>query len=72
MSVNRKLVGKRPSFRPKRGYNFYRIMLWILLILVGLWVLIKFRSRSVEISFGTDTHANPRARIVLYGSSGVF
>jgi tetratricopeptide (TPR) repeat protein len=42
MSVNRKLVGKRPSFRPKRGYNFYRLMLWILLILGGLWVLLSF------------------------------
>jgi tetratricopeptide (TPR) repeat protein len=40
--MNRNLIGKRPNYRPKRGWNFYRIMLWISLILVGIWILLSF------------------------------
>ncbi len=37
--MDRQLVGKRPHFRPAReGNNFYRILLWLGLILVGIWV----------------------------------
>lgn len=40
--MNRKLIGKKPTFRPQRGWNFYRLMLWVSLILAGVWVLLSF------------------------------
>jgi tetratricopeptide (TPR) repeat protein len=40
--MNRKLIGKKPTFRPQRGWNFYRLMLWVSLILAGIWVLLSF------------------------------
>lgn len=36
--MNRKRTAKLPSFRPQRRDNFYRIILWISLILVMTWV----------------------------------
>ncbi len=36
--MNREIVGKRPTFRnDRKGDNFYRIILWISLILVFVW-----------------------------------
>ena len=36
--MEREIVGKRPTFRKDRkGDNFYRIILWISLILVSIW-----------------------------------
>ena len=40
--MNRKLIGKKPTFRPQRGWNFYRLMLWVSLILGGVWLLLSF------------------------------
>jgi len=38
--MERKLTGKKPTFRPaKGGPSFYRIMFWLILILIGLWFL---------------------------------
>lgn len=37
--MDRDIVGKRPTFRPnRRTDNFYRIILWISLILVFVWI----------------------------------
>ena len=37
--MERDIVGKRPTFRPNRKTNnFYRIILWIGLILVFIWI----------------------------------
>jgi tetratricopeptide (TPR) repeat protein len=46
--MNRKLTGKRPTFHPKKGGNFYRIMLWIGLILTGVWVLLGFERGQLK------------------------
>lgn len=48
--MDRNLVGKRPTFRPARGGdNFYRIILWISLILAGIWFLLGLE-REVIVS----------------------
>ncbi len=47
--MDRNLVGKRPTFRPPRtGNNFYRIILWISLILVGIWVILGLQRGQIE------------------------
>ena len=47
--MERKLTGKRPTFRPvQRGPNFYRILLWIGLIIGGIWVLLGFEHGAIE------------------------
>jgi len=43
--MDRELVGKRPSFRPTRkGANFFRILFWLGMILIVLWLLLSLRS----------------------------
>lgn len=38
--MEREIVGKRPTFHQNRsGSNFYRILLWLSLIIAGIWVL---------------------------------
>jgi len=49
--MNRKLVGKRPTFRPKRHTSFYRLMLWVSLILAGIWVLFAFERGQLKSPF---------------------
>jgi len=47
--MERDLVGKRPTFRPaKSPYYIYRIMLWLSLILAGIWLLISYQRGQVE------------------------
>jgi tetratricopeptide (TPR) repeat protein len=47
--MEKELVGKRPHFRPaKSGINIYRIMLWVGLILAGVWVLLGFQRGQVK------------------------
>jgi len=47
--MDRDLKGKRPSFRPqKAGYNPYRLMLWIALIMAGIWVLMQIESGEIK------------------------
>lgn len=46
--MDRHLVGKRPTFRPARsGDNFYRIILWISLILAGVWILLGLQRGQI-------------------------
>jgi tetratricopeptide (TPR) repeat protein len=49
--MDRKLIGRKPTFRPKQGSNFYRIMLWISLILIGIWILLSFQRGEVKSPF---------------------
>jgi tetratricopeptide (TPR) repeat protein len=46
--MERNLTGKGPTFRPARkGPSFYRIMLWIGLILGGIWFLLRLDSGEI-------------------------
>lgn len=46
--MERQLNGKKLRFRPeKKRSNFYRIILWIILILIGLWVLREIQSGAI-------------------------
>ncbi len=49
--MDRKLVGKRPTFRPKKRISFYRLMLWVSLILAGIWVLFAFERGELKSPF---------------------
>jgi tetratricopeptide (TPR) repeat protein len=45
----RELTDRYPLFRPaKPKSNLYRIWLWVLLILVGIWSLLQIRSGQIE------------------------
>lgn len=47
--MERDIVGKRPHYRPaKTQANPYRIMLWIILIFIGVWLLMGIRRGRVE------------------------
>ncbi len=47
--MDRDIVGKRPHYRPaKARANPYRIMLWISLILLGIWLLMGIQRGQVE------------------------
>jgi hypothetical protein len=47
--MNRTLVGKRPTFhRSQQRSNSYRIMLWLFLIMGGLWMLLQVQRGEVE------------------------
>jgi len=47
--MERDLVGKKPHFRPVRsGFNAYRIMLWLALILLGLFLIRGVQSGTMK------------------------
>jgi tetratricopeptide (TPR) repeat protein len=47
--MNRTLVGKRPTFhRSQQRSNSYRIMLWLFMIMGGLWMLLQVQRGEVE------------------------
>ncbi len=47
--MDRKIVGKRPTFRPARkGPNFYWIMILLALIMTGIWVLLKIERGEIK------------------------
>jgi tetratricopeptide (TPR) repeat protein len=47
--MNRSLVGKRPTFhRSQQRSNSYRMMLWLVLIMGGLWLMLQVQSGEVE------------------------
>jgi tetratricopeptide (TPR) repeat protein len=47
--MERDITGKRPSFRPKKsGFNVYRVMLLVALILAGVWLLLAVERGQVE------------------------
>ncbi len=47
--MERELVGKRPNFRPARaGFNIYRFMLLMALVIGGLWVLLGYQRGQVQ------------------------
>jgi tetratricopeptide (TPR) repeat protein len=47
--MDRELTGKRPHFRPeKRRTNIYRMMLWVALILGGVWLLMGIERGQVK------------------------
>ncbi|OGO29326.1 MAG: hypothetical protein A2W33_01630 [Chloroflexi bacterium RBG_16_52_11] len=48
----RNLVGKRPNFRPARaGFNIYRFLLLVVLILAGMWILLGYERGDVKPAF---------------------
>lgn len=50
--MERDIVGKRPTFRPARpGSNFYRVLLWLSLILAGIWVLMGYNRGAIKSPF---------------------
>ncbi|MGB2910009.1 MAG: tetratricopeptide repeat protein [Anaerolineales bacterium] len=50
--MDRKIVGKRPTFRPARkGPNFYWIMILLALILAGIWVLLNIERGQIKSPF---------------------
>ena len=50
--MDRDIVGKRPTFRPARpGSNFYRVLLWLSLILAGIWVLMGYNRGAIKSPF---------------------
>jgi len=47
--MERELKGKRPNFRPtKSGFNIYRFMVLVGLILGGIWLLLSIERGQVE------------------------
>lgn len=47
--MNRELTGKRPHFRPeKRRSNPYRVLLWLGLILGGIWFLAQMQNGQIR------------------------
>jgi len=47
--MNRAITGKRPTFRPARpGPNFFRVTLWLALILGLLWLVLQYRRGLVK------------------------
>jgi tetratricopeptide (TPR) repeat protein len=50
--MDRKIVGKRPNFRPNgRHSSFYRSMFWLSLILAGIWLLLSYQRGQIEAPF---------------------
>lgn len=50
--MERDLIGKRPTFRPaKAGFNIYRFLLLIVLILAGLWILMGYERGQIQPAF---------------------
>ena len=42
--MDRDLVGKKPNFRPaKAGFNIYRFMILVVLVLAGMWILMGYQ-----------------------------
>lgn len=46
--MERKLVGKRPTFRDKEPVNIYRLALWLALIIAGGWILLGWERGEIE------------------------
>ena len=47
--MDRQITGRGPSFRPpQRRSNFYRVMLYLGLILTGVWVLLGIQRGQIE------------------------
>lgn len=50
--MDRELVGKRPTFHPRKSNpNVYRLILWMVLILAGIWLLLGVGRGQVEPAF---------------------
>jgi len=50
--MERELTGKRPTFhQSKSNAGFYRVLLWLSLILAGIWLLLGVRRGQVEPMF---------------------
>lgn len=65
--MEKQLVGKRPHFRPaKAKFNYYRLMLWMALIMAGLWVLLGVQRGQVKPFFlPTPTPTRTAASYIL-------
>jgi tetratricopeptide (TPR) repeat protein len=60
--MERDIVGKRPNFRPaKSTFNIYRIMIWLGLILAGLWLLRGVETGQVQPLFNPTPTATRTA-----------
>jgi tetratricopeptide (TPR) repeat protein len=47
--MEREIVGKQPNFRPARkGSNFYRVVLWLSLILVFIWIILSYQRGQIK------------------------
>lgn len=49
--MERDIVGKKPNFRPRPRSNFYRVMLYLSLILAGIWLLLGLQRGQVKTPF---------------------
>jgi tetratricopeptide (TPR) repeat protein len=50
--MNREITGQKPHFRPeKRQTNPYRLLLWVCLIIGGIWLLLRMESGQVKPMF---------------------
>ncbi|NMC11332.1 MAG: tetratricopeptide repeat protein [Chloroflexi bacterium] len=45
--TDQQLVGRLPTFRPAKRLNAMRLMLWVALILVGIWVLLGIQRGEI-------------------------
>lgn len=47
--MDQQLVGKQPTFHPRRsGSNFYRVLLLLSLILFGIWILLSRQRNQIQ------------------------
>src|SRR5665648_367053 len=59
---------KRPLFYKKRNNNFYRIFLWVCLILVGIWLINKIDIGAIQRPF--QPSPTPTRSILSYSTEG--
>ncbi|HEX9616413.1 MAG TPA: tetratricopeptide repeat protein [Anaerolineales bacterium] len=69
--MNRELTGKRPHFRPvKRASNPYRVLLWLALIIGGIWMLLQLDRGEIQPLFlPTPTPTRTANSYVLEGET---
>ena len=71
--MHRTLVGKRPTFhRSQRRSNSYRIMLWLFLIMGGLWLLMGVQRGDVEPLFSPTPTATRAFRSYIQEAQAYF
>ena len=69
--MEREITGKRPHFRPqKRRSNPYRVLLWLILIAVGVWLMLGLENGQVKPLFlPTPTPTRVPNSYILEGES---
>lgn len=71
--MERKIVGKRPTFRPSRsGSNMYRIMVLLALILASLWLLLSVKRGELKSPFQPTPTPTRRAESLFMEAQAYF